>query len=490
MNIVLTTYPNDKPSGVAWLGEVPSHWEVLSLKRLGSFKSGAGFPVEHQGQEGEELPFFKVSDMNLPGNDKFMNSWNNSVSHSTATRLGAPIFPPGSIVFPKVGGAMLTNKRRVLTRPSCIDNNLMGCVVTRGNHVFVLLLLQNIDLALIAKPGPVPAISEGEIGEIRVTLPPLPEQRAIAYYLDHVDRRMRLYVTAKRKLIALLEEEKQAIINRAVTRGLDPNVRLKPSGVEWLGDVPEHWGRCRLRNVVSVVTTGSRGWSSYASDTGPLFIRVANLNRGSLQLRFDDTVRLNLPETSEVTRTRIRAGDLLVSVTAYIGSVGLAPEEFEEAYVSQHVARCQLLPGSSSRWLGYVLLSTVGQTHGQISLYGGTKDGLSLDDVKNYQILLPPLDEQIAIVEHLDKTSADIDAAIARVRRQIELLQEYRTSLIADVVTGKLDVREAAAQLAEEDDEVDPIDEGAIMLDNMDGGSFDESQPTEEELAIGSEVRA
>ena len=328
------------------------------------------------------------------------------------------------------------------------------------------------------------------IGDLLFPLPPIPEQRAIVRYLDYVDRRIRRYVGTKRKLIALLEEEKQAVISQAVTRGLDPSVRLKLSGVEWLGDVPEHWGRCRLRNVVSVVTTGSRGWSSYASDTGPLFIRVANLNRGSLQLRFDDTVRLNLPETSEVTRTRIRAGDLLVSVTAYIGSVGLAPEEFEEAYVSQHVARCQPLPGSSSRWLGYVLLSTVGQTHGQISLYGGTKDGLSLDDVKNYQILLPPLDEQITIVEHLDKTSADIDAAIARVRRQIELLQEYRTSLIADVVTGKLDVREAAAQLAEEDDEVDPIDEGAIMLDNMDGGSFDESQPTEEELAIGSEVRA
>ena len=230
-------------------------------------------------------------------------------------------------------------------------------------------------------------------------LPPLPEQTAIVRYLDHADRRIRRYVSAKRKLVALLEEEKQAIVNQAVTRGLDPNVRLKPSGVDWLGDVPVHWDRCRLRNVVSVVTTGSRGWSSFASDTGPLFIRVANLNRGSLQLRFDDTVRLNLPETSEVTRTRIQASDLLVSVTAYIGSVGLAPEGLEEAYVSQHVARCQPLPGSSSRWLGYVLLSTVGQTHGQLSLYGGTKDGLSLDDVKNYQILLPPLTEQAAIVE-------------------------------------------------------------------------------------------
>ena len=267
-----------------------------------------------------------------------------------------------------------------------------------------------------------------------------------------------------------------------------PYSSYKPSGVPWLGDMPEHWERCRLRSIVSAVTTGSRGWSSYASDTGPLFIRVANLSRGSLELRFDDKVRLDLSETSEVARTRIQAGDLLVSVTAYIGSVGVAPDEFEEAYVSQHVARCEPLPGSSSRWLGYVLLSTVGKTHGQISLYGGTKDGLSLDDVKDYQILLPPLDEQIAIVKHIDKATADTEAAIFRDRRQIDLVQEYRTRLIADVVTGKLDVREAAPHLPEEDEE-GPIDEHGLMTDHMGDNHYDASHP-EDELEIESEVTA
>ena len=305
-------------------------------------------------------------------------------------------------------------------------------------------------------------------------LPPLEEQAAIVRYLDHVDRRIQRYIRAKRKLIDLLEEQKQAVIHQAVTRGLDSNVPLKPSGVEWLGDVPEHWERCRLRNVVSEVTTGSRGWSSFASDTGPLFIRVANLKRASLQLRFDDVVRLNLPKTSEVTRTRIRPGDLLLSVTAYIGSVGIAPEEFEEAYVSQHVARCQPRPGSSSQWLGYVLFSTVGQTHGQMSLYGGTKDGLSLDDVKNYPIILPPLAEQNAIVEYLDKAIADIENGMDHTRRQIELIQEYRTRLIADMVTGKLDVREAAARLPEEGGECPVSSVAGSEEEEKLSGSIDE----------------
>ena len=180
---------------------------------------------------------------------------------------------------------------------------------------------------------------------------------------------------------------------------------------------------------------------------------------------------------------------MLVSVTAYIGSVGVAPQEFEEAYVSQHVARCQPLPGSSSRWLGYVLLSTVGQTHGRISLYGGTKDGLSLDDVNNYPILLPPLDEQIAIVKYIDRTTADIEAVIGRARRQIELVQEYRTRLIADVVTGKLDVREAAAQLPDEADDQDPIGESGPLADGLPGDLYDidesvEDSAMEEEVTI------
>ena len=150
--------------------------------------------------------------MNLPGNDKVMVTMNNSVSHETAVKLGATIFPSGSIIFPKVGGALLTNKRRVIKRPSCIDNNLMGCIVNRGNPGFVLLLLESLDLGTIAKPGPVPAISEGEVREIKTVLPPLPEQRAMARYLDHADRRIQRYIEAKEQLIALLQEARQVAI--------------------------------------------------------------------------------------------------------------------------------------------------------------------------------------------------------------------------------------------------------------------------------------
>ena len=310
--------------------------------------------------------------------------------------------------------------------------------------------------ACIGRGFTVVHIYSSDLKYVTVAMPSLLEQAAIVRFLDHADRRIRRYIRAKQKLIALLEEQKQVLIHDAVTGRIDvgtgrPYSAYKPCGVLGLAEVPKDWKLCRLRNVVSVVTTGSRGWSSYASDTGPLFIRVANLSRGSLELRFHDEMRLDLPSISEAGRTRIEPGDLLVSVTAYIGSVGVAPKSFEEAYVSQHVARCQPLPDMHARWLGYVLLSTVGQNHGQMSLYGGTKDGLALDDVKNYPILLPPRHVQDQAVRWIEGKLSALVKIGESTKREIAMVGEYRARLVADVVTGKLDVREAAAGLPDVD---------------------------------------
>jgi type I restriction enzyme S subunit len=298
--------------------------------------------------------------------------------------------------------------------------------------------------------------------DIRLPEPPPDEQAAIVRFLTHADRQIRRYIRAKQRVIKLLEEQKQAIVHRAVTRGLDPNIRLKPSGVEWLGDVPGHWKVQRLKTLVSQVTSGSRGWSNFAADRGPLFIRIGNLTRASIGLDLSDVVRLDLPNAAaaEAMRTRVRSNDLLLSITAFIGSIAVVPEGIDEAYISQHVACCRPKRGAANvKWVAYVLLSSVGQTHGRLCMYGGTKQGLSLDDVKNYVILLPPAAEQAALVDRIEAATLSVDAAIQGVKGKISLLREYRSRLIADVVTGKLDVREAGAALPDEADELDPLDD-------------------------------
>ena len=153
-------YPAYKDSGVDWLGKVPEHWSVVPLKRMGWFRSGSGFPISAQGNRHGEILFAKVSDMNRSGNSRAIIRAANSVSREIARGLGAHIFPPHTIVFPKVGGALLTNKRRVLVRETCIDNNLMGCVVTNAQPAFAFRLLRWLDLGAMAKPGPIPAIGE------------------------------------------------------------------------------------------------------------------------------------------------------------------------------------------------------------------------------------------------------------------------------------------------------------------------------------------
>ena len=443
-------YPAYKPSGAAWLGAVPTHWEVLPNRAILS-------EVNEQNCPGEQMLSVTIMSGVIPQQELLEDT--SKKDSSRLDRAAYKLVQPGDIAYNKMRawqGAIGVSKYRGIVSPAYVVQRPLKGTNSRYLHY----LLRTPAFAKEAERWSYGITSDmwslrpEHFKMIYACVPPLPEQTAIVRFLDHADRRIRRYIRAKQKLIALLEEKKQAIIHQAVTGQVDvrtgqPYPAYKSSGIEWLGEIPEHWDNCRLRNVVSQVTTGSRGWSSYASDNGPLFLRVANLKRDSLELRFDDTVRLNLPQTSEVTRTRIDGGDILVSVTAYIGSVAVVPQDFEEAYVSQHVARCKPLPGSYSRWLGYVLLSTVGQTHGQLSLYGGTKDGLSLDDVKNYPILLPPGYEQDKIVRWIENQLASMTSSAESATQQIDLLREYHTRLVADVVTGKLDVREAVAALPE-----------------------------------------
>jgi len=210
-----------KPSGVEWLGDIPKHWEVMPLKRIAWFKSGAGFPLEAQGTQDSEIPFLKVSDMTRPGNKVWIETASSTVSMVTATRLGAFVFPAGTIIFPKVGGALLTNKRRLVGKPSCIDNNVMGCVVRGADLKYIFVLFKQFDLGKLAKPGPVPAIGEGDVREIKVALPPLPEQTNIVEYLDKATSNIDVAIDRARRGIELLREYHIRRIADVVTGKLD-----------------------------------------------------------------------------------------------------------------------------------------------------------------------------------------------------------------------------------------------------------------------------
>ena len=439
----LRSYPEMKQTGLPWLGEMPAHWQLRRIKtllkeidrrtksgeeRLLSLRMRRGL-IDHHDAGGKPIP--------------------------AEALIGFKVIEPGQVVMNRMRaayGLFAVADSGGLVSPDYAVFNLTAPAYQR----YLIELFKLPSMALVFRSES-KGLGTGEsgflrlytdrFGSITISYPPLDEQRLIVRFLDWHGAQTAKLIRAKKKLIALLNEQKQAIICRAVTRGLESNAIRKPSGIPWLGEIPAGWDVTRLRNISRKITSGSRGWSRYAADHGPLFVRIANLSRTGLHLRFDDVVRLALPTTElgEAARTRAEAGDLLLSITAYIGSVAIVPDDVGEAYVSQHVACCRLNTAVNPRWIGYVLLSPIGQTHGTLSMYGGTKQGLSLDDVKNYVVLLPPRVVQDEIVDWIDSSTRRVSDTITSVEKEIVLLQEFRNRLIADVVTGKLDVRAAAA---------------------------------------------
>ncbi len=436
-------YREYKDSSVVWLGRVPAHWFVLPLKRLGALQAGSGFPDHEQGDLAQEIPFFKVGDMGSTSNVREMLQWQHTVSRKTALNLRAHVIPADTVVFAKVGAALLLNRRRILVRPSCIDNNMMGFVPFCCDPIWAFYLLSAFDIGVLANPGAVPSVNEGQMRDSPVAVPPLPEQRAIAVFLDRETAKIDALVAKKERLIKLLQEKRTALITRAVTKGLEPEVPMKDSGVEWPAKVPRHWELYRAKRLSSFVTSGSRGWATYYTDEGPLFLRIGNLRSGCIDLDLEDVQRVSPPKGAEGERTRVQAGDILISITALIGAVAVVNDNICEAYVNQHLAL--LRPTADrieSRWLAHSLASIVGQSQFQEALYGGTKDGLGLEDIRTLFVLAPPLSEQRMIAAFLDRQTVKIDALAAKIQEGIDRLNELRITLISAAVTGKIDVRD------------------------------------------------
>ena len=297
-------HPPMKDSGVDWLGDVPRHWEIRRLKSLCSPCGLYGANIPAASYELQGVRFLRTTDIT---DDGFLTGVGVFVREGSVEEY---ILEDGDVLISRSGtvGRSFLYRRRVhgpcayagyLVRfapgPQILPDYLFLFTKSTAFLHFV---------RVVAISSTIENVNAEKYANCPLPRPPLSEQTAIAHFLDHADRRIRRYIRAKERLIELLEEQKQAIIHQAVTGQIDvwtgqPYPAYKHSGVEWLGDIPAHWERCRLRNVISRVTTGSRGWSRYAADIGPLFVRVANLSRGSLEMRFNDVVRLDLPLTSE-----------------------------------------------------------------------------------------------------------------------------------------------------------------------------------------------
>ena len=477
----LKPYPAMKDSGVEWLGAVPEHWEVRRLRNTSEMRVSN---VDKHAKD-DEQPVRLCNYVDVYKNERIRSGMAFMRATATTDEIERFRLQSGDVLITKDSEAwndigvpalvedtqddIVSGYHLALLRP--FPERVDGGYLFRALQSTAVTYQFHVEANGVTRYG----LSHSAIKSVWLPLAPLPEQSAIVRFLDHADRRIRRYIHAKQKLVKLLEEQKQALIHQIVTRGLDPNVRLKPSGVEWLGDVPEHWEIHQLGRVGRFF----KGVGGTKEDEVPS--GVPCVRYGDLYMQHQYFIRESRSLVSEqraVDYTPIQYGDVL-----FAGS-GETIEEIGKSAVnliSRHaccggdviIFRSQIEVDAS--FLGYA--TDCPQAAHQKSLMGRGVTVMHIygDELKYVWVAIPPLHEQAASARYLDKTTADVDTAIDRARRQIELLREYRPRLIADVVTGKLDVREAAASLLEEADERDPLDEG-VPLESA------------EELAMESEV--
>jgi type I restriction enzyme S subunit len=310
---------------------------------------------------------------------------------------------------------------------------------------------------------------------------PIQEQKAIAKFLDFTDRRVRRYIRAKRRLIDLLNEQKKAIIHRAVTRGLDPNIRLKPSGVEWLGEVPEHWQSVRLKHVARVQTglTLGKNYGPVVLEQRP-YLRVANVQTSRLDLT---TVKTVVVPAAEARGTELQVGDVLMTEGGDIDKLGRGCVWHGEIDGCLHQNHIFAVRPDQTRLLPEYLVAVMASQQGRIYFEITAKKTTNLASTNSstlgaFPLALPDTREQEAVLDAVRVQTQSLDAAILEAEREVVLLREYRTRLVADAITGKMDVREAAACFPDEQDETESGGETDVFA-GEDGDVAADAEPEE-----------
>lgn len=474
MNAGLKPYPVMKPSGLPWLGMVPEHWEITRAKNV--FRC-----IDVRSSTGEEELLTVSSERGVVPRSSATVTMFKAESY-----VGYKLCWPGDLV---VNSLWAWGRGLGVSWHHGIVSSAYGVYRLRpkyrGYAEYVHRLVRstpfNWELQVRSKGiwiSRLQLTDEAFLGA-PIPLPPVPEQAAIVRFLDYMDRRIQRHIRAKQKLIKLLEEQKQAIIHRAVTRGLDPNVRLKPSGVKLLGKVPEHW-EVRKLGTLGTFHKGRGIARADITNSG-----VPAITYGDIYTQYAIQAKtLNKFTTAQVAARafEIHSGDLLFAASGEtvdeIGKtivyVGTPP-----AYAGGDIIVLRL-DQADGLYLSYVLNSKIGC--GQKSAFGRGDIIVHISATKLKRIVapLPPLDEQRRIAEFLDGAIAAISAASDSACHEINLLYEYRTRLIADVVTGKLDVREAAASLPDEQDESEPHDEPETDSDAEELSDNDTAEVAEE----------
>lgn len=303
---------------------------------------------------------------------------------------------------------------------------------------FYWLLMYRPVLLSLSTGGGQPNLNQDDLRKIKISVPSQNIQKSIASFLDQKTAQIDKLIAEKERLLKLLEEKRIALITRAVTKGLDPNVKMKPSGIDWLGDIPEHWEVKRLNHLASKIGDGIHTTPEYVDQSEYYFINGNNLNNGVIEI--SDTAKCVSEEEFNKYYTELKIGTILISINGTIGNI--AYYNGENVIFGKSAAYIECKEYIQNELIYYILQSEYIKNYFEDSFSGTTIKNLSLETIRKMPIPISSIEEQKSIIGSLKKQIKKTEEIISKTLHAIELLKEYRISLITAAVTGKIDVRD------------------------------------------------
>lgn len=450
MSSTLRPYPDYKPSSTHSLGEIPAYWQLARIKdifREVDVRSGDGSGTLLSLTRARGLIRHSEATNRLPSAEDLANY---------------KVCRPGQLVMNRMqawSGMFGTAREEGLVSPDySVFDPRDGVEVAYFEYLFKTPLYVH-EFARRSK-----GVGTGfnrlytpDFGAIHIGVPAKQEQQRILSAVNTFGRQIDRLILTKRRLIELLNEQKQIIIHQAVTRGLDPNVCLKPSGLEWIGDIPAHWSVSRLKFIASHIVDCLHATPEYSPDGQYPAIRTADIEPG----------HVNYGSAKRVTQEQFRlwtsrlapqAGDILYTREGERYGLAAVVPNGVDLCISQRMMVFRLREPSDSEYVMWQLNCPHVYDQASEDLIGATSPHVNVERIRNYALLIPPPQEQAEIASWISDTAREFDAMRTRAKREIDLLREYRTRLIADVVTGKLDVRGVELPALDEADVPDAWD--------------------------------
>jgi len=420
-------YSEYKDTGVEWIGKIPQHWDVIKLKYSDQVIMGQSpSSDDYKAQIG--LPF-------LQGNADFTSIFPNPrVYCDTANKIAEKNDVLLSVRAP-IGAVNISDQKYGIGRGLCAIRSNMN--IPRLMFYFALSIYA--ELNKLGTGSTYMAVTVDNVKNITIPKINIEDQKQIAKYLDHKTAQIDSLIEKKKRLIEFLREERTAVINQAVTKGLDPNVPMKDSGIEWLGEIPAHWEVKRLKYLAEVVL----GKMLTPEDKGGYnlkpYLRAKNLTW--LKVDAEDIKEMWFSD-AELKQYRLVKNDLLVSEGGEVGRTCIWNDEIPECYIQNSVNRVRFFKNLLPKYFLYLFLIYGYKGHFDAVVSRVSIAHLTKEKLVDISFIAPTLNEQENIVYTIENEITRIDTIISKSEKEITLLQEYRTALISEVVTGKIDVRE------------------------------------------------